>query len=124
MFCSLLIVHLVSLLFTLCLSFFFYCYGDHRALPSFPTRRSSDLADTIGVDPRMSGQEMQRGERVGHPRRQGRSEEHTSELQSPDHLVCRLLLEKKKNRPRMSPLRFFASLLLSTLLATPSAAAE
>src|SRR5258708_25720943 len=26
----------------------------------------------------------------------GRSEEHTSELQSPDHLVCRLLLEKKK----------------------------
>src|SRR5258708_10725123 len=27
---------------------------------------------------------------------EGRSEEHTSELQSPDHLVCRLLLEKKK----------------------------
>src|SRR5258708_21571889 len=28
-----------------------------------------------------------------------RSEEHTSELQSPDHLECRLLLEKKKNAP-------------------------
>src|SRR5258708_40215787 len=28
--------------------------------------------------------------------RRARSEEHTSELQSPDHLVCRLLLEKKK----------------------------
>src|SRR5258708_11492029 len=28
--------------------------------------------------------------------RDARSEEHTSELQSPDHLVCRLLLEKKK----------------------------
>src|SRR5438876_8838821 len=28
-----------------------------------------------------------------------RSEEHTSELQSPVHLVCRLLLEKKKNSP-------------------------
>src|SRR5258708_25224777 len=27
-----------------------------------------------------------------------RSEEHTSELQSPDHLVCRLLLEKKRTR--------------------------
>src|SRR5258708_31397837 len=27
-----------------------------------------------------------------------RSEEHTSELQSPDHLVCRLLLEKKKQK--------------------------
>src|SRR5207244_13313074 len=27
-----------------------------------------------------------------------RSEEHTSELQSPDHLVCRLLLEKKKQQ--------------------------
>src|SRR5258708_24163937 len=30
-----------------------------------------------------------------------RSEEHTSELQSPDHLVCRLLLEKKKNKNRI-----------------------
>src|SRR5258708_30220431 len=29
---------------------------------------------------------------------QARSEEHTSELQSPDHLVCRLLLEKKKTK--------------------------
>src|SRR5258708_24269329 len=29
-----------------------------------------------------------------------RSEEHTSELQSPDHLVCRLLLEKKKKPSR------------------------
>src|SRR5258708_30647319 len=31
------------------------------------------------------------------PQQPYRSEEHTSELQSPDHLVCRLLLEKKKN---------------------------
>src|SRR5258708_31268646 len=38
-----------------------------------------------------------------------RSEEHTSELQSPDHLVCRLLLEKKKTST------------LSTLWATTSA---
>src|SRR5258708_13553305 len=30
-----------------------------------------------------------------------RSEEHTSELQSPDHLVCRLLLEKKKKQPQI-----------------------
>src|SRR5258708_24364361 len=29
-----------------------------------------------------------------------RSEEHTSELQSPDHLVCRLLLEKKKTESK------------------------
>src|SRR5258708_13885618 len=36
-------------------------------------------------------------ERQHHDRQhRGRSEEHTSELQSPDHLVCRLLLEKKK----------------------------
>src|SRR5947208_7864344 len=31
-------------------------------------------------------------------RARSRSEEHTSELQSPDHLVCRLLLEKKKKK--------------------------
>src|SRR5258708_23129995 len=30
-----------------------------------------------------------------------RSEEHTSELQSPDHLVCRLLLEKKKYKHKL-----------------------
>src|SRR5258708_19903212 len=33
-----------------------------------------------------------------------RSEEHTSELQSPDHLVCRLLLEKKKHPLRIRAL--------------------
>src|SRR5258708_29809553 len=32
-----------------------------------------------------------------------RSEEHTSELQSPDHLVCRLLLEKKKTSFQAQP---------------------
>src|SRR5438552_13476379 len=31
-----------------------------------------------------------------------RSEEHTSELQSPDHLVCRLLLEKKKTNTQIN----------------------
>src|SRR5258708_29756984 len=34
-------------------------------------------------------------------RKMQRSEEHTSELQSPDHLVCRLLLEKKKKTKRI-----------------------
>src|SRR5438552_8763255 len=41
------------------------------------------------------------------PRVRERSEEHTSELKSPDHLVCRLLLEKKNHRaptlPRRAP---------------------
>src|SRR5258708_23477623 len=36
------------------------------------------------------------------PMNSSRSEEHTSELQSPDHLVCRLLLEKK-NHHRAAP---------------------
>src|SRR2546426_4357487 len=37
---------------------------------------------------------------------QARSEEHTSELQSPCNLVCRLLLEKKKNRSETNSLKF------------------
>src|SRR2546422_3696451 len=42
-----------------------------------------------------------RDERVGgHDGRRQRSEEHTSELQSRLHLVCRLLLEKKKKKTR------------------------
>src|SRR5690348_18107229 len=43
------------------------------------------------------------GRPVGSRRRRrvpGRSEEHTSELQSPVHLVCRLLLEKKKKQTK------------------------
>src|SRR5258708_22381887 len=38
----------------------------------------------------------------------GRSEEHTSELQSPDHLVCRLLLEKKKHKQYQSTANIIA----------------
>src|SRR5258708_24027421 len=46
-----------------------------------------------------SGADWKSRGRSGKTQRRGggpRSEEHTSELQSPDHLVCRLLLEKKK----------------------------
>src|SRR5438552_5590405 len=37
-----------------------------------------------------------------------RSEEHTSELQSPDHLVCRLLLEKKNTPTTITSLMYIA----------------
>src|SRR5437867_5371593 len=43
--------------------------------------------------------------RAGERRLPDRSEEHTSELQSPYDLVCRLLLEKKKTIPLCSPSR-------------------
>src|SRR5690348_17886177 len=91
-----------------------------RADPhSFPTRRSSDLLPhQLGEWARARGDSAHflahpPVERVPDPRadvtwiprttrswsqrvfRTGRSEEHTSELQSPVHLVCRLLLEKK-----------------------------
>src|SRR2546427_3216640 len=39
----------------------------------------------------------------GRPARGGRSEEHTSELQSQSNLVCRLLLEKKKTDTQLIP---------------------
>src|SRR5207244_13643559 len=94
------------------------------ALRSFPTRRSSDLRSTPRYTERPCPRDpghvhqlrvyalMEKARLVGE-RAQGvqhlreyrgletlqlllRSEEHTSELQSPDHLVCRLLLEKKK----------------------------
>src|SRR2546426_8287735 len=47
-------------------------------------------------DDRLSRDHQGRGRRG----RQGRSEEHTSELQSPCNLVCRLLLEKKKKNSK------------------------
>src|SRR5438876_2289782 len=42
-----------------------------------------------------------------------RSEEHTSELQSPVHLVCRLLLEKKKKTYKRDPVPLCAQLIAS-----------
>src|SRR5690606_41482434 len=90
-----------------------------RDAPSFPTRRSSDLHALVdlsikvtahghaidGQQPRVDAHHR-RGVAVGGnilggnaPRGIGaaRSEEHTSELQSRENLVCRLLLEKKKS---------------------------
>src|SRR5438552_10049654 len=60
-----------------------YTLSLHDALPISGHIALSDLAAT-------------RGEQAP-AEHEARSEEHTSELQSPDHLVCRLLLEKKKN---------------------------
>src|SRR5690554_7951592 len=76
--------------------FFFYCYGDHRDLHSFPTRRSSDLPRRRHPHRRCPTARCSTVVASSSASR-GRSEEHTSELQSRPHLVCRLLLEKKKN---------------------------
>src|SRR5690348_18093530 len=46
------------------------------------------------------GEQQHAGECDRHDSRAARSEEHTSELQSPVHLVCRLLLEKKKKNKK------------------------
>src|SRR5690606_41318734 len=104
---------------------YFSLFPCHRDLHSFPTRRSSDLgvrstADHCGFSrspcpeaPSAPGCMLGRPARntTGHREsllreeaqvereRKGiraRSEEHTSELQSRENLVCRLLLEKKK----------------------------
>src|SRR5258708_24040084 len=61
-----------------------------KAPPRLIPRRSS----TNGGPPRRMSQ---RPSTTGSSMRMTRSEEHTSELQSPDHLVCRLLLEKKND---------------------------
>src|SRR5258708_27258564 len=51
----------------------------------------------IGKNPARKPKRLWTDRGRGPPLREVRSEEHTSELQSPDHLVCRLLLEKKKH---------------------------
>src|SRR5207244_9927681 len=90
----------------------------HRALHSFPTRRSSDLFCLAGAVAVFDGDRITASTKrlawggvlfgfagaveawaiVPEQDTAPRSEEHTSELQSPDHLVCRLLLEKKKRK--------------------------
>src|SRR5207244_9475088 len=93
------------------LLFSFYYHRPPRHLHSFPTRRSSDLASSAmaasssfeycwapagpvwDITPPDATTLMTLAPYLNE---ELRSEEHTSELQSPDHLVCRLLLEKKK----------------------------
>src|SRR5947208_4489841 len=97
--------------------FFISSHGDHRDLHSFPTRRSSDLekgnCGFHGFPSKVRPERCRGHSGSAHLyQRKGpddwvaraRSEEHTSELQSPDHLVCRLLLEKKK-RDKTSAIR-------------------
>src|SRR6266446_7183204 len=77
--------------------FFFQPDAPHRDLHSFPTRRSSDPTDPAAAAALWS--DLLSRDLIGEFRlgmRPVRSEEHTSELQSPCNLVCRLLLEKKK----------------------------
>src|SRR5690348_4461785 len=118
--------------------FLFQRYCDHRDLHSFPTRRSSDLVAQPRVQrpdqkrERKTRREAEREHRRRLARRERgleklptlrslsgchRSEEHTSELQSPVHLVCRLLLEKKTKKYHVSqssllPYCFFISTIL------------
>src|SRR5699024_12215822 len=99
-----------------CLCFCFYSSLSHSDIHSFPTRRSSDLqlefnevfvgsiSGAVGTYAAFDGRgiEVERltlaelGLVVPNISWQ-RSEEHTSDLQSRFDLVCRLLLEKKKN---------------------------
>src|SRR6267143_511676 len=70
-----------------------YTLSLHDALPISRPRvscRGSSAASAAGFRPRPA------------PPARGRSEEHTSELQSQFHLVCRLLLEKKKKTMQTS----------------------
>src|SRR5690606_40403073 len=90
--------------------FLSYRHGHHRDLHSFPTRRSSDLPERVvralstfpGIEELLtfaSGFPSWDTDVVSDVSRRlpaERSEEHTSELQSRENLVCRLLLEKKK----------------------------
>src|SRR5690625_6800960 len=81
-----------------------YTLSLHDALPI-------SIAPGIFATPMMAGmtQEVRDGlealmphpARLGDPQEYARSEEHTSELQSRGHLVCRLLLERKNNEKNM-----------------------
>src|SRR5947207_12334717 len=73
----------------------------HRDLHSFPTRRSSDLRPGCRRR-RRHEKEEEVADWISSARSRclARSEEHTSELQSHSDLVCRLLLEKKKDECR------------------------
>src|SRR5438552_2590559 len=85
-------------LFTFCFIFFsfFFFFNDTATTEIY----TLSLHDALPILPFWD--ERFRAVAAEYPHiRTDRSEEHTSELQSPDHLVCRLLLEKKKKKRKL-----------------------
>src|SRR5687768_18162582 len=76
--------------------FFFYRYGDRRHLHSFPTRPLPILHGSGRLPEGEHALHDGEGDRRARLPPAHRLEEHTAELQSRLHLVCRRLLEKKK----------------------------
>src|SRR5437879_11618415 len=77
-----------------------YTLSLHDALPILtPAVREFGIREVRMIDPTCGSGHFLLG---GFHRLVDRSEEHTSELQSPMYLVCRLLLEKKKRKRRPS----------------------
>src|SRR5947209_14312312 len=92
---------------------FFTGPGDHRDLHSFPTRRSSDLLPSPVENCDFVTSTTHKT--LAGPRASCRSEEHTSELQSRQYLVCRLLLEKKNKIEVRSPRQIYPYAVGSTI---------
>src|SRR5579863_4693111 len=79
-----------------CRSFLFFFFFNDTATTEIYTL---SLHDALPISPPCPAGRNRDGHVQSLSRQQMRSEEHTSELQSPVHLVCRLLLEKKKQAP-------------------------
>src|SRR5258706_2137347 len=75
-----------------------YTLSLHDALPICTDRAGLDPGGAAGPGRDHGGCRGAAGLHAHHGHRHARSEEHTSELQSLTNLVCRLLLEKKKNQ--------------------------
>src|SRR3712207_7573175 len=80
-----------------------YTLSLHDALPIWKPGIASSLSSVPPVCPRPRPLIFPNG--TPHAATMGRSEEHTSELQSRQYLVCRLLLEKKKYKTAYDPAR-------------------
>src|SRR5256885_11359671 len=78
----------------------------HTSAVEDPRRRGASACEPAADLPVHGGGVLGGRVAAGADRPHGRSEEHTSELQSPCNLVCRLLLEKKKTTP---PATYFCS---------------
>src|SRR2546422_9846792 len=78
------------------LCFFFFFFNDTATTEIY----TLSLHDALPISRAGRASRSSRWSRIRAPRPRPRSEEHTSELQSRLHLVCRLLLEKKKKKNR------------------------
>src|SRR5438552_14777526 len=97
------------------MSFIFFFFNDTATTEIYTLSLHDALPISCSAGAAEDGSRWAPASPSGSPGPPPRSEEHTSELQSPDHLVCRLLLEKKKKLVTYNKTNIYSTMIITSV---------